>query len=181
MALTMVVVACLLTAAEAPPPAPEPAPQEWYGWQVLALDGGMIATTVGLTLTLGQGQSSSNSVPLWLLLCAGYQLATPLLIHFGAHQNHHAGFADLNVRLLALVVGALVGGGAALATFPSQNSNLLGLLGFLVPIAGAIAYDAITLSWGPAKTPGARQAGFQLVPVGGVVGGTPFAGVAGTF
>jgi hypothetical protein len=218
MTLTLVLAAQLLATAapdapavEATPGAPSspaaspPAatadaetPQvalEWYGWQVLALDGAAVglgaAAVLGLRVSAGSG--GEGFLPfgavggVLLLVGLEYQFGAPLIIHNLLHQNYPAMTIDLVVRLLGPLAGALAGLALDIAvhsgpeTGPASGISFTSI-GALVGLLGPIAYDASVLSRAPAraKAPPASAA-FQWAPVGGVVNGSPFAGVAGTF
>ncbi len=139
-------------------PVVQPATKrEWYGWQVLLVDGASLLVTIGGAAA----QSGAVAATGGLMYLGG-----PAAVHF-AHGNVARGFGSMGLRLGAPFVGALLGFGVGAASCGGSTSNTrtdcaavglgLGLLaGYIAGIsvdAGLLAYEDVN-----AETPAQRGA-----------------------
>jgi hypothetical protein len=142
--------------SELPPPVDEaPAIEEptrtrrhWYGWQTLLMDG----ASVGL-MASGAAGDSGGAVT-WGAL--GYVFGAPI-VH-GVHDHGGKFFASLGARVGFPLVGALIGAGAGSGSCKNDCSGTGALVGLILGMGGAIAFDAAVIAREDAPEPELSEA-----------------------
>lgn len=196
--LIAALLASRITLAEtATPPAPAPASvadtpapparpsSDWYGWQLLAVDGASIATGAVLASTLEFDPSEQPS-DLGLVGATWYGLgavAAPAM-HY-AHGNAGVGAASLGLRLLVPPAAGFFGFlGSCMQRGEVEHDCVVDgySTGTLVGLAGVAAIDAGALAWErprPDASPPGSWYGWQLFIVDGAAIATGIAIGAG--
>jgi hypothetical protein len=172
-------------ASPEPDAVPVPPGRTWYGWQILAVDGGSLA----LILAGAGSQSTQFITDLGLL---GYVAGGPT-VHW-AHGNVGKGFGSLGLRLGlplgGLLLGVAMAGGSCGTGNSCDNAILDIVLGFGIGFIAAPIIDVAALAYddAPPKTPSAtlRAPALRLAPTATLprdAAGrmTPSLGLAGAF
>jgi hypothetical protein len=151
--------------AQGPKVEVEPAPRKiWYGWQILAVDGGGQTLAVLLGVTLGNQDGGAIGLGTGL---ATYALGGPI-VHF-AHGNVGKGFGSLALRVGLPPASAFTG--AAIERSNCSSEMFCGLtgaaLGLVVGTVSAIVLDTAVLAYKrvPPETTAKRSSGFESLVV----------------
>jgi len=162
-------------ASASPPPA-----RVWYGWQVLATDGALVALTAG---ALAVEQEDLALVPLFGLFASG------AVVH-ATHGHGLRALGSAGMRLGLPLAGGLIG--AAIANCPPHNPDawldLCGVgetaLGMASGMAIAIAIDSIWAYDEVAPTPSPARPSqhvWSLTPAMSVTQNSAGVGLVGRF
>jgi hypothetical protein len=154
-----------------------PAPEVWYGWQVLVADAAALGLTVGCFATDSIDEDDCV-IPL-----VGYIAAGPI-VH-ATHAGAGRALASVGMRLVLPLVGGVIGLSTADCT---PNSFLCGLsemgLGMMAGTAAAVLIDSIWAfedAGGASSSPRPRRDFASLTPTMKLSGQSTTFGLAGRF
>jgi hypothetical protein len=157
--------------------APPPARGDWYGWQVFAVDGGVLAASLGCVLI--SKDASCVVVAGW-----GYALGGPVVhkLHGGWGRT----FGSVGLRLGVPLLGALVGMNSGGCSPSGGEGDYCGLEaaagaagGALVGMAAAILIDGLW-AWEDAPAP-APPPHWSVAPTMSLGRASAGIGLAGSF
>ncbi len=142
-----------LRPAEPPPLAAE---EDWYGWQILIVDGGVLLSTA---LMIGAGVGTDSAAAPAIYGPSAHVLGGPI-VHW-AHGHVGKGFASFGLRLGMPLVAGAIGLGVGHLAAPSEAGGMFPVgatlgtaAGLGLGYIGSIVVDTAVLAYEPASTPG---------------------------